>query len=107
MIKHRGRAAIIDAGYLPGKLLHVRRRVSCNEQLGFVAMPGQGNVARGRTPMLGMIEIGLVERAALAAIDRAGIAVPELLKLSGIEDERLRLPAVELHGDLAARRSAR
>ena len=49
-----------------------------------------------------MIEIGLVERAALAAIDRAGIAVPELLKLSGIEDERLRLPAVELHGDLAA-----
>ena len=42
-----------------------------------------------------MIEIGLIERAALAFVDRAGIAVPEILKPPAVEGDRL-ARAVEL-----------
>ena len=56
-----------------------------DEQLGLVAMPRQRDIARRRAPVLRMIEIGLVERAALALVDRAGIAVPKILELGGVE----------------------
>ena len=49
-----------------------------------------------------MVEIGLIERAALAAIDRAGIAVTELSEGSGVEGDRFGLRPVEPHGDMRA-----
>ena len=38
--------------------------------------------------MLRMIKIGLVERAALAFVDRAGIAVPEPVEFLRVERDR-------------------
>ena len=50
-----------------GRARSHRGGVARDEQLGLFAVPGQGDIARGRAPMLRMIEIGLVERAPLPA----------------------------------------
>ena len=60
-------------------------RIRGDEDLGLIAVPGQRDIARRRAPMLRMIEIGLIERPPLPAIDRAGIAVAECLKSVGVE----------------------
>ena len=93
----RGGLAIVDARHLAGQFLEVGSRVACDKDLGLVAMPGQRDIARRRSPVFGMIEIGLVERAALAFVDRAGIAVPELFELLGVERDLLTGAAVQLH----------
>src|SRR5690348_11310787 len=65
-------------------------------------MPGQGDVARRRAPMLRMVEISLIEGAALAAIDRPGVAVAELVEIRRVEIDCLALAAVELDRKVGA-----
>ena len=86
-IERRRGAPVVDAPHLARKLLHICRRVAGNEQRRIVAMPGKRDVARRRTPVFRMIEIGLIERAPLPAVDRAGIAVTEFVERLGIEGE--------------------
>ena len=52
--------------------------------------------------MLGMIEVGLIERAPLPSVDRSGIAVAEALETGCIEGADLPTSAVELHGERGA-----
>src|SRR5271154_2635359 len=64
-------------------------------------MPRQRHVTRRPSPMCGMIEIGLVDRAALAFVNRAGIAVPKILEHGRIEREQRAVFAVEANDDPA------
>src|ERR1700728_915253 len=84
IIVRRG-LAVVDARHLPRQLLEAWSRVARNEDLGLVAMPRQRDIAGRRSPVLGMIEIGLVEGAALSFVDRAGIAMSEFLELLGVK----------------------
>ena len=70
VVEHRRCTPVVDPAHLPGKLLDVSCRVAGHKQRGRVAMPRQGDVARCRPPVLGMIKIGL-GRACVPARDRS------------------------------------
>src|SRR6185295_16739890 len=91
----RGGLTIIDARHLTGQFLQVRSRIARDKDFGVVAVPGQRNIARRRSPMLRMVEISLIERPALALVDRAGISVPEVLELLGVKRDHPSRPAVQ------------
>ena len=82
VVEHRCRAPVFNAGHLARKLVDVGRRVARHEKLDLVPVPGQRNVARRRAPVFRVIEIGLVEGAALPSVNRAGVAVAELIELA-------------------------
>ena len=98
----RGGAALVHSRHLPGELLEVGRRVGGDEQLGLVAVPRQRDIARGRAPMLGVIQVRLIEGPPLPFVDRAGIAVPKILERVCIERDGAMRAAIERDGDLAA-----
>ena len=102
LVKHRGGARLVGARHLPGQLLDILRRVARDEQLGFVLMPGQRDIGRRAAPVFGMIEIDLIEGVALALVDRAGIAVAEMIEIRRVEIDRLGLAAVETDGKMGA-----
>ena len=89
--------AVVDARHLAGEFLQIGGGVARDEHLGLVAMTRQGHIARRRSPVLRMIEVGLVEGAALALIDRTGVAVPKFLELRGVERDAPGRAAIELH----------
>lgn len=89
-------AALVDASHLPGELLGVLRGIARDKQRGLVAVPGQSDVAGRRSPVLGVIEVGLIERFPLPPVNRTSVAVPKFLELGGVESERPGLAAVEL-----------
>src|ERR1700719_4613105 len=60
LVEMRGGAALVHSRHLPGELLEVGRRVGGDEQLGLVAVPRQRDIARGRAPMLGVIQVRLI-----------------------------------------------
>ena len=78
----RGRAAIVDPRHLPGEAAEIARRLGRDKQRDVLAMPGQRDIAGGVAPVLAVVEVGLVERAPLPFVDRAGIAVPEFVELA-------------------------
>ena len=63
--------------HLAREFAHVPRRFGRDEHLGLLALAGERDVARGLPPMMRVQEVGLVERLALALVDRAGVAVTE------------------------------
>src|SRR4051812_49292766 len=67
--------------HLARELTHVARRFGRDKHLGLLALAGERDVARGLPPMMRVQQISLVERLALAFVDRAGIAVTEADKL--------------------------
>ena len=93
-------APIIYARHLPGKLLSgLRRRHRKQNSSALSRCRVKSDIACRSSPMLGMIEIGLVERAALHLVDRAGVAVPEILECLGVEFDPLVAAPVESSAD--------
>jgi hypothetical protein len=84
-----GGFSVIDSRHLSRQFFQIGRGVARDKHLSFVAVPRQGDIARCRTPVLRMIEVGLIEGASLAFVNRARIAMPEILKFSGIESNPL------------------
>jgi len=78
-MKLRRGTPVVHARHLPGELVEVRGGLSRHEHGGVLARTGQGHVARSAAHVPGMIEIGLVQRAALALVDRAGEPCRKLL----------------------------
>ena len=59
------------------------RRFPRHEHLRALALPGQRHVARRRTPVMRVVEVGVVQGPALPLVDRPGIAVPEPVEFGG------------------------
>src|SRR4051794_40522607 len=52
--------------------------------------------------MFGVVEIGLIQGASLAAINRSGIAVPELIEIRRIEIDHPARAAIQLDREMRA-----
>ena len=79
------RLAVVRTRHLPRQRRSIRRRLGRGKHQRLMALPGQGNVRRRAAPMPRVIKIGLVESAALALVDRSGVAVAEAMERPGIK----------------------
>ena len=71
----------LAARHLPGEFACVAGGLPRDKHLRTVTLPRQRDIARRPAPMMGVIEVGVVEGLALALVDRPGIAVPEAREL--------------------------
>lgn len=76
-----GRRLDLPARHLPGELHRAPRSFARDEHLCRFPLPGQRHIAGRRPPVVRVIEVCLVQRAALALVDRPGVAVPEPVEL--------------------------
>src|ERR1019366_6945049 len=77
----------LAARHLPGELFWITRGLPRDKNRRGLTLPRQRDIARRLPPMLGVVEIGVVEGLALAFVDRAGIAVPKTVELRRRPDD--------------------
>jgi hypothetical protein len=75
---------VVYARHLSGELIEVSSRLSRYKHGGVLAVTGQGHIARCAAHVPRMVEIGLVQRAALPLVDRASVTVSETVELTGL-----------------------
>jgi hypothetical protein len=94
-----GRGLDLPARHLPRELSGVARRLAGDKHLRALPLPGQRDIARRPAPMLGVVEIGVVQGLALPLVDRPGVTMPEARERGS--RPRHRAPAVERRSELS------